>query len=268
MTRTLAVTLSLLAFSAIALPQSVATTPTSTATTSDPQALTLAAAAMAALTGGQQVSDVTLTGTATETAGATINSGTATFKAKGYWESRIDFGGSSHSEIRTLDSSGNPTGAWTGSDGVSHPMALHNVWTDGAWFFPAFSSVSAASQPNVIAKYIGKETRNGSAVQHLEFFRNADPSLFANDLPRFSTVDVYLDAASNLPVTLTYYSYADNDANTNIATEIDFSNYQEVGGVGIPFHVQKLFSGNVIVDLQVLQASLNGGLSDSAFSIQ
>lgn len=267
MPRILAVALSVAVFHLSAISQSVVTT---TAPTSDPQALTLATAAMTALSSGQQVSDVTLTGTATETAGATVNSGTATFKAKGYWESRIDFGGSNHSEIRSVDSSGHPIGAWTTPDGVSHTMAFHNVWTDAGLFFPVFSSLSVASQPNVTAKYIGQETRNGASVQHLRFFRSADATLAAaaNDIPNLSRVDIFLDSVSSLPVAITFNAHPDNDASRDIQMEMDYTNYQSVSGVQIPFHVQKLLSGGVIVDFLVSQAALNSGLTDSTFSIQ
>lgn len=245
---------------------STATTPTAT---SDPQALALAAQSLKALTGGTAVQDVTLTGTATETAGSASDSGTATFKAKGHWESRMDFGGSSHSEIRTLDASGHPIGAWTTPDGASHAMPFHNVWTDGAWALPVFSSLATATQPNMVAKYIGPETRNGSAVQHLQFFRIADASLAAaaNDLPGLSQVDIFLDSNSLLPVALSFDAHPDNDASRNIGMVIEYSNYQSVSGVQVPFHVQKMFSDEVFVDFQVSQAVLNSGLNDSTFSI-
>lgn len=258
-----------LAFTISAISQTAVTT-TSTSQTSDPPALTLAAQAMAALTGGQQVSDVTLTGTATETAGATVNSGTATFKAKGLWESRTDFGASNHAEIRTLDSSGHPIGAWTTPDGMTHAMAFHNVWSDAALFFPALSSLSAATQTNMIAKYVGQETIDGSTVQHLEFFHTADSTLsaLAGDLPALSRIDIFLDATSLLPVETKFITHANSDANVNIAIEVDYSNYQSVNGVQIPFHVQKLLSGGVIVDFLVSQTAINTGLADSTFAIQ
>ena len=57
---------------------------------------------------------------------------------------------------------------------------------------------------------------------------------------------MYLDGTSLLPVAFHILNvHPDNDASTNIALEIDFSNYQVVNGVQIPMHVQRLISGGV-----------------------
>src|SRR3989442_12796122 len=97
----------------------------------DPQAVALAVSALAALTGGAPVNDVALTGAATQIAGSTRETGTVTLKAKGTQESRIDLALSNgrHTQIRN-QAPGYPRGAWSGPDAISHPIALHNCWTD------------------------------------------------------------------------------------------------------------------------------------------
>jgi len=242
----------------------------STAAGSDAQAITLAAQAMNALSQGNIVSDVTLNGTATEAIGPDTNTGTVTLRALGYANSRIDFGSSGRAEIRTVDANNHPLGEWIATDATTHKMAFHNVWNDPVWFFPAFSALSVASQTGVVAKYIGEETRNGESVQHLQFLRVADSSLsqISGPVAQWSEEDIYLDSSSSLPVALTYNLHPDKDASTNIAFEIDYSDYQQVNGIQVPFHIQKLLSGGVILDLQVSQAALNTGLQPSIFSIQ
>src|SRR6202035_2542274 len=73
-----------------------------TQTTSDPQALAYAAQSIAALTGGTQINDVTLTGSVIWTAGSDTESGTATLQALGATESRLDLmlTGGTRSEVR------------------------------------------------------------------------------------------------------------------------------------------------------------------------
>jgi len=51
---------------------------------SDPQAVTIATQAMAAMTGGTAISDATLSGNVTRIAGSDTANGTATFYAKGF----------------------------------------------------------------------------------------------------------------------------------------------------------------------------------------
>jgi hypothetical protein len=258
-----------LAFSLLAIAHSQTGTGNSPASTSDPQALALSTAAMTALAGSGSVSDVTLTGTATENAGSTVNSGPATFEALGSGNSRLSLTGSGKQEIRSLDDTGSPAGAWVTPDGVSHSSAAHNTWSDAAWFFPALTAISTTAKPGVIAKYIGRESRNGATVEHLRFWRTGDTSHagVANLIPRLSTMDVYLDAATMLPQALTFKAHTDNDLNTDIPVEVRYSNYQPVNGLMVPFHVEKLLAGGVVLDFEVTQVSVNSGLNSAQFNL-
>lgn len=110
-----------------ALPGFAQTTPIAT---SDPQAVILAAKAMAALTGGVPITDVTLTGTATRTAGSDVEEGSINLKAKGTGESRIDLATSGGTRSDVRNSTSGPLGFWIGLDGTKHAMAGHNCLTD------------------------------------------------------------------------------------------------------------------------------------------
>ena len=264
MPRRLVVILSFLFFSLPAISQTSATA----VPASDPQALTLAAAAVTALTNGQQISDATLQVTATD---AVANvTGAAVLQAKGFGKSRIILQASNRTEIRGYDTAGDFGGSWMGADGITHSAASHNAQSDAAWFFPALSfALNAAALPNVVAHYVGQETRNGSSVQHIQLQRNskiANP-LLANLQVRLSTIDFYLDANSSLPVAETFKIHPDNDALTDIAIEVRFSNYQTLNGVLVPCRVQKFLNGGLVLDLVVGSVALNTGLSDSSFGL-
>jgi hypothetical protein len=237
-----------------------------TPTTSDPQAVTLASQAFAALIGNARINDVTLTGTGTRTAGSDVESGDVTLKALGIGEARLDLivAGGTRSEIRNLNSNSTPQGFWIGLDGSVHSIANHNCFTDAAWFFPAFSVLSQRLNPNLVATYVGQETRNGAAVQHLRFLvQNGDQTGFSQQL---SAEDIYLDASSYLPVALAFNVHPDENAGANIPVEVYFSNYQTVNGVQVPFHIQQLLNGTLLFDLTIQKVILNSGLSDAAFS--
>jgi len=235
-------------------------------TANDPQAVTLASQALVALTGSIQVNDVTLTGTGTRTAGSDVQSGSVSLKALGTLEARLDLSTTDGtlSIIRNLDSNSSPQGFWIGLDGNVHSMAGQNCVTDAAWFFPALSILSQLSNPSVTTTYIGQETKNGAAVQHLHFVvQSSDPTGFFQQL---SAEDVYLDASSNLPVVIAFNAHSDTDASTNIPVEIDFSNYQAVSGVQVPFRIQMQFNGSLLLDLAIQSATWNSGLTDATFS--
>jgi len=238
---------------------------------SDPQALALATRAISALTRGVSVNDVTLTGSAIWIAGSDKETGSAVLMAKGRGESRIDLTLTSgaRTDVRSDIASVFPEGASSFDGGGQQPWSLHNCWTSASWFFPAFPLLGATFDPSIIVSYVGQETRGGTSVQHLHWYRylsGQQPSVVALT-QRVSTTDFYLDSASLLPVALTFNTHPDDDANTDILIEIKFSNYQPINGVQIPFHIQKLISGGLALDVAVARAALNSSLPDGLFAI-
>jgi len=236
--------------------------------TSNPQAAALATSALAALTGATQVSDVTLTGTGTRTAGPDVESGNFTLKALGQYQSRLDLvmSGGTRSEVFNIANNG-PQGFWTGMDGTVHAMANHNCVAGVVWFFPALSSLSQISSQNFAAIYIGSETRNGVAVQHIQIVPQSPAGSTTGQLfSELGTTDVYLDPISYLPQAIAFYTHPDYAANVNIPVEVDFSNYHMVQGVQIPFRVQRFVNGSLFFDLTIQSVRLNTGLTSAAFS--
>jgi hypothetical protein len=232
---------------------------------SDPRAIAYAAQSIAALTGGIAISDVTLTGTASWTAGSDNETGSATLLAKGPTKSRIDLAlnGGSRSEIRN-SVAGAPQGEWIGTDAASHPYAVFNCWTDAVWFFPTLSSLALAN-PIAVLNYVGQETRNGVSVQHLRSYLYLPTQPLAQ---QSSTMDFYLDSVSFLPVAIVFNVHPDSNAGVNLPTEVDFSQYQVVNGVRVPFHIQRSLNSSVALDIVVTSAAINSGLPDSDFILQ
>jgi hypothetical protein len=234
---------------------------------SDPQALAYAGQSIAALNGGSTISDVTLTGSGTWYGGST-DPGTATLRALGTGESRMDLALTSgpRTEIRDAQT-GVPLGQWMAPNNASGNFAFQNCLTDPVWFFPALGSLLAG--PGVVLSYIGQESRNGASVQHIQSYvyqANQSPGAGPSS-QQLSTMDFYLDAGTFLPVSIVYNAHPDNDASTNLSTEVDFSNYQKVNGVTVPMHIQRYLQGNLLVDVAISSASFNTGLSLSDFAV-
>ena len=119
--------------------------------------------------------------------------------------------------------------------------------------------------------YVGQETRNGQAVQHVSVYQPASSDLDSGAAAlwqHLTQIDLYLDATTSLPAALVFNAHPDNSTVTDIPIEIDFSNYQTVSGVELPFHVQKFLNNNLLLDLQLQTVNLNTGLTSSAFPVQ
>ena len=264
-----------------------------TASAQDAQATTSLRQSLAALTGPNVVSDVTLTGTAHRVAGSDDESGTATLEATSAGDSRVElsFSSGNQIEIRNHSSSSlpdavppgvtipsaaaqaQPVGAWSGSDGVLHGMARHNTMTEASWFFPAIAVADFARSPLWVATYVGTEIHNGLSVVHLQLAQvipssvNA-PRLVVGVVQRLTRTDLYLDSGSLLPVALDFNTHPTNDAYSDISVEIRFSQYQSVNGVEVPMHVEKYLNNGLVLDLQFTSVTLNSGLSTSRFALQ
>ncbi len=155
-----------------------------------------------------------------------------------------------------------------GVDGVSHQMASFNCLAGKVWFFPALSVLSEVSNPNFTVSYIGQELLSGESVQHIRLVNQTPNVLGEYDalLAAFSATDIYLNSSSYVPVALIFNAHPDNASQTNIPIEVDFSNYQSVNGVQVPFRIRKLVNGSLFLDLTIQNVILNSGLATSEFA--
>ena len=238
--------------------------------TSSPQALLLLQRSAAALSGGQTLTDVTLSGTAHRIAGSDDDTGTAVLKALASGASRMDLTLSSgqRSEIRTLSAS-TPAGAWSGPDGISHEMAFHNLLAGSSWFFPTFP-VAKGLSPTGYAAYVGREAHNGLAIEHLSVSQIFPVSANSGgtSFQHLSQVDFFLDSTTLLPLSISFNTHPDDNALLDIPIEVRFSDYRYVNGAQVPFHIQKYLNNGLTLDFQAQSVTLNSGLSASAFSVQ
>ena len=245
--------------------------PSPPAQTSDPTATTLLSKSLAALNGNILVSDVTLSGTARRIVGSDDESGTGVFKAIASGAGRMDlsFSAGPRSEIQNLTAD-TPAGSWSGPDAVSHAIAYHNLLTDPAWFFPAFAIARRLSNSSYVATYVGHETHNGQAVEHVSALqvistRSTSGALL---LKHLSQVDFFLDSTTLLPSAISFNIHADNNALLDIPVEVRFSDYRPVSGAQVPFRVQKLLNNGLVLDFQADSVTLNSGMSPSQFTVQ
>ena len=237
--------------------------------TSGPQALQLLQQSLSALAGGKAISDVTLSGTARRIVGSDDESGTGVLKAiAGAGRTDLTLSSGQRSEVQNLTAA-TPAGSWSAADGVSHAMAFHNLLTEPAWFFPTFAISRRLSTTGYVAIYVGRETLNGQAVEHVSVYQTPPfPDPPGVSFEHLSQVDFYLDSSTFLPAAVTFNIHPDNNALLNLPTEIRFSDYRATGGSQVPYHVQKFLNNSLILDFQADSVTRNSGLSASAFQVQ
>src|SRR5712691_5199620 len=241
-----------------------------TATTSA-QGVVLLQQSLNVLAGASSIADVTLTGTARRIAGSDDETGAVVLKALATGEARMDLSlpSGQRSEVRT-NSNNVPAGTWVGPDGKAHPLSQHNLMTDSSWFFPALTLVKMVSSQNSSVSLIGPETRNGLPVVHLTVSQQFPklPGEIAPLMKHLSQMEIFLDSSTQLPVALAFNQHPDKDAGLDIPAEVRFSDYRAVNGVQVPFHIQRYLNNSLIFDFQLETATLNSGLTASAFAVQ
>ena len=237
-----------------------------TAPTRDPQALTVIASSLKALTGSVTVNDVIVQAAANYVAGSDEETGTATLTALGNQESlvQLNLSGGSRQEIRN-----GPAGAWSGPDGTAHSMATNNCWMDASWFFPALTLEAVATDPQTNVSYLGADTSKGRPLLHLQVTRTGsaqDPNTAAV-IQQLSAMDIYFDPQSLLPVVLDFNVQPDTGLKKNIPVEIQFGNFQSMGGVLVPAQIEKYLQGSLLLNLAVITVSINSGVPQTVFTL-
>jgi len=248
--------------------------PATSATQSSAQALTLLQQSLDALTGGQSITDVTLSGTAHRIAGSDDESGSAVFEALTTGQARVDLSlpSGSRSEVVTLTKQC-PAGYWSGPDGVYHSVANHNLMSDSSWFFPAFTVSRLAVITKYVVSYVGQEPWNGRTLTHLTAYQTNPsnsqlPAWLPNLFSRLTQMDLFLDSTTLLPARLDFNVHPDNDLGLQIPVEIVFSNYRSINGAQVPFHIEKFLNNSLLLDFQAQTVTPNSGLSASSFNVQ
>lgn len=233
----------------------------------DPQAVVLLSQALSRLKSTPvAVTDISLTASASYTAGSDQETGSATLQALGDAQSRVtlNLGSGSRQEIRN-----GPAGSWSGSDGTAHAMAGHNCWTDASWFYPLLTLENAAADPTVSVTFAGPTTLNGQAVDELILSRvvTHQSAAITAEIQKLSTVQMYLDASTLLPVAIDFNIHPDRNLRQDIPVEIQYSDYRAVSGALVPFHIQKFIQHSLLLDLEVSGAIVNAGLSAGEFAL-
>lgn len=229
-------------------------------TQQDSSGIAWAMQAMAALTGGNQVTSVTESGSVLRTIGNDQESGTISMQSTGNTASQIIISTNlgNRSETRQWDSGG-PSGQWIDLDGQPHPMAQPNCWTDAVWFFPALSMLSDYADPTLVFTDLGPEQHDGHSVEHIQAYRaySGLPQGRADELARLSSVDYYLDSQTALPVAMAFATHDNRNMNVDVPVEIVFTQYESVSGVQVPFLVTRMWSGSPLFQISITSATLN-----------
>lgn len=134
--------------------------------------------------------------------------------------------------------------------------------------FPLALLSGALSNPDFAFQYIGLETVDGVAVQHIRFWNTFASQANLQPLTEFSIRELWLDTTTGLPHKLAYNRREARGAAPRIPVEVFYSNYQSTGGVLYPLLIQKSLNGTPWATIRIGSVAFNTGLTDSDFPVQ
>jgi len=224
-------------------------------------------AQMAASTGwvaGSLPTDGVATGTlARVTQGTTVS---VTYKVRGSNQLREEIQDST--SLTTVIFSGGPAASIL-SDGTLNPLGIGTTLSAWPDMLPLFSTLATASRdPSVSLVYEGPENVNAATCQKIQIVSQVDPGdPLASAKAMLNTMTIWVDSTTGLPAQIQYAQLATDNPTVSALFVRQFSNYQMVGTLLIPFTQQEYLNGQLLLTLQLSQVSFNVGLTDADFTI-
>jgi hypothetical protein len=219
------------------------------------------ATAVAALSGaaqafsrGMPVHSVTLTGTVEWTAGSDHENGNVSLvaNADGSYQTTLQLGPSSRTVTQTAFSQGQQC-TWAGSDGIVHQGAPQNCALSVAWFLPQVALAGNLQPQGTVTTMMGNGVSSQNPGVDIRQQQSMLPPYFpagmASLYTHLTALDIYYNPATYLPLSLTYNLHPDANAGTDIPVQVQFSNYQTVEGITVPFLIQRYVNG--VLDLNI-----------------
>jgi hypothetical protein len=210
---------------------------------------------------------VVLAGTAT--IGGATASIALTASANGQSQIQLQLPSGLETETRFISSFWR-NGTWTDSSGVAYQVPPQDLMgPHPAWFYPSFILMSGLGSPDYVSSDLGVETRNGISVEHIAVWQVPISSLPASSaayVQQQSQYDFYLDPSTWLPAAMTFTRQFNSGfpnqflapaqtSSAGVLEEVRYSNYQQVQGVPIAFHLQVFYQGALYSDIQISSAT-------------
>ena len=116
--------------------------------------------------------------------------------------------------------------------------------------------------------YIGLVNHGGQQAYDIRFQKifpqSSDPSGFQSSVTK---ADFFIDPNTFSILGVQDRAYPKYGEAGNSPHEMEFSNYQVVSGILVPFNMTDLIAGQQTVTIQLSQFTFNSGLTDADFSL-
>lgn len=234
------------------------------APTRDPLALQIAARSVAAM-GNTTPQSSTATGVITLYVGGEESKGTLRILTRRLRQYRIETTLATKTEILTVSRA---RGNLKEGDQTTRLFG-QNAVNDFCPYFPLVGILAGTPSSDIAVEYLGLEADGGASLHHLRLWNTfaSNTDVAEADLGRYAVTEVWIDAASLLPASLSYSIYSKDAPNEPIPVEITFAAYKNFGGILYPTQIRQNLNGTPYALIEIRDVALNTGLADQAFTL-
>jgi hypothetical protein len=196
--------------------------------------------------------------------GSTIETGTIRILTRGVDQSAEEIQ-SSITQRRAIYSRGKANEA---KGAAVQALSLELSVTSLSSSFPSPLIAAALNNPDTAFLYKGQEVLDGALVHHIRFWNTFSSQPKSQFLAELSVRDIWIDAASGLPRKLSYDRSDGRGDVPRVSVVVSYSDYRNIGGVLYPFRIDKSLNGTPWMTIDISQAAVNAGLTDSDFPVR
>lgn len=254
----------LVAFSllSICLSAQEATSTSSAPAARDPQGVSLLQQAIAAMT-PTPPADTTATGTVTITAGSETTKGAVKIMTRGSSETSIQF--------QTPDSTwsiiyANGQANRVESNGAT-VLPLELAASSRCLYLPQPFLSDLLNNQDISIRLIGQESLGLAPVNHIRAQNTFNSTPTNQFLSEFTVADIWLDAASALPIKISMTRRYGGGSSPRIPISVVYSNYQTISGMRYPFTIREYWTETLWATTTIQSVTFNSGLTDASFPI-
>lgn len=230
----------------------------------DQQAISILSQCLQAAGGTQAISNIQdFTGSGTITYGDQAQ-GSVTIKGRGLTQFRADANlpDGVHSWIVS-----NGLAFQRSPDGSTSPLSSQNAVKSPIATFPLPYLLSILQNTSINISYGGLVTHDGTQVYDILVQKTLSPSVDPmNTVGDATKAHFFIDPKAMVIVSVQDSAFRKDGGPGASAHEMQFSNYQTVSGLSVPFSISELIAGQKTATIQLTQVTFNSGLTDSDFN--
>jgi len=213
--------------------------------------------------GGTVPSDSVATGSVVIVAGSLTTSGTVRILTRGT-DQTLEQLSLPQSTVATIYSRG---AANATTNGTTQSLPLERTASCQSVAFPLPFLAATLANPDEAIQYVALETSGQAQLQHIRIWNTYNSNSAFQFLSDFTTTDIWLDATTGLPKTISFIRRDGGGASPKTLLAVSYSDFRSTNAILYPNSIQVSINGTPWATTTIQSVSFNTGLTDASFPV-